>query len=180
MLALLGLITASKLQSATANMTYEEFKQKVSAISIQAGQLTAASTLLSHPEFRALSKSADNYQSLAEQFLASDAPASQKAIVIYAMANLSFDNYVSFIRHLLAMTKKGSVDSSLLEWALIPGFEWNTKLQDNYQSEKVSQLIRDLRASRLLTQDCLTYLNEIESGEGAREVQRMRRDGEIP
>ena len=162
------------------NMTYEQFKEKISVISKQAGELTAASTLLSNAEFRALSEHADEYQLLGEQFISDKVPTAQKAMVIYAMENLSFDKYVSFIREMLTLTKKGRIDSGLLELALIPGFEWNTMLEDNYKSEKVVQLIRDLKASKVLTQDCFNYLSQVESGESAKEVQKMRSNGELP
>ena len=62
LLALIGFTMLFSLSAQTEVMTYQEFKQRISSISIQAGQLTAASTLLSHPEFRALFKSADNYR----------------------------------------------------------------------------------------------------------------------
>lgn len=178
--AVLGsMLTSSAPAENIQNMRYEQFKEKIIAISKQAGELTAASTLLSNAEFRTLSEHADEYQSLAEQFLSDKVPTAQKAMVVYAMENLSFDNYISFVREMLALTTKGRIDSGLLELVLMPGFEWNTKLEDNYKSQKVVQLIRDLRASKVLTQDCFNYLSEIESGEGAKEVQRMRSDGEI-
>ena len=51
------------------------------------------------------------------------------------MQKLSLGNYVNFLGNLLHSTQEKKIDLQLFERALISGFEWNTMLQENYQSK---------------------------------------------
>lgn len=159
-------------------MTYLEFKRTISSISTSISDSPDASVLLTKRDFRLLSDNASDYRELALQILTEDVSNGEKYIAIYAMQNLNLDDYLLFLNELLARTQDKKTDANLLERALMPGFEWNTKLQDNWKSPKVRELIENIKTSRLL-HDCDQYLDDIISGRGAEHVKRMRRDGEL-
>ena len=161
-------------------MTYQEFNATISSISKSITDLTTSSVLLTKSEFTSLSDKAAEYRIMAVRMLEEDAPDQEKQIAVYAMQRLSLQDYHAFIDQLLNSVREKRVHPNFLELALMPGFEWNTKLQDEWQSPKVRGQIENIKASRLLSADCDEYLDDILSGRGAEYVKRMRRDGEIP
>jgi hypothetical protein len=161
-------------------ITYQEFMRAISSISTSIADSPDASVLLTMRDFRLLSDNASDYREMTLQILAEDVSIGEKFIAIYAMQNLNLDDYLLFLNELLARTRDRKIDANLLEHALMPGFEWNTKLQTNWKSPAVRDLIESIKASRTLPPRCDLYLDDIISGRGAEHVKQMRLDGELP
>ncbi len=169
-----------RVESAEVNKktTYHDFEATISLISKSIMDLTDVSVLSTKRDFLLLSDNASECRAMAVQLLKGDVSNQEKHIAIYAMQNLNLDDYLLFLDELLALTRDKKINPDLLERALIPGFEWNTKLQDNWKSPKVRELVENIRVSNLLD-DCDQYLDDILSGRGAEYVKRMRQDGEL-
>lgn len=161
-------------------MTYQEFMRTISSLSKSISDSPDASVLLTQRDFRLLSDNASDYREMAVQILTEDVSNGEKYIAIYAMQNLNLDHYLLFLNELLARTRDKKIDADLLERALMPGFEWNTKLQTNWKSPAVRDLIESIKASRTLPPRCNLYLDDVISGRGAEYVKQMRLDGELP
>ena len=160
-------------------MNYEQFKTIISRIAQQV-DLTSSGALSTNDDFTFLASNADSYRDFALRLLNDDVPVRDKRVTVYLIQKLSFEHYLWSLRFLLAKAKIKQVDPALFEDAIIPGFEWNTRLQENYRRPGVRALIIDVKQAKVLPSRCDDYLNEILSGRGNKHVQEMRRDGEIP
>jgi hypothetical protein len=177
-------IVIAAVQPVVANsdqkMTFQEFARTIASISESISDTPDASVLRTRNDFRELCKNAQDYRTMALRLLTENVPSRQKYIAVYAMQNLNLDDYVLFLNELLGRTRDKKVEADWLESALMPGFEWNTKLQTNWKSPAVRDLIEKIKASRSLPPRCDQYLDDIISGRGAEYVKQMRLDGELP
>jgi hypothetical protein len=109
----------------------------------------------------------------------------QRRIAILSMQNMSLTDYLSFCNDVFAIWKEHRITDDILVQAILPGYDWNTKFQDNYRKPAVRNLLMSIKNYRpeprvqYRNTPMSFYIDHILAGKATAELEMLRRDGQI-
>lgn len=163
--------------NAIANCKFD-FNKKIEAIRSDSRlhvEITVSLTTI--PEFRELFVCSPQNQRYARKLLNSSKTGEvEKFIVVLSSQSLKGDDYLSFIEYMIELYRKKKVSDLVFEYALIPGFKWNTFLAEHYTEPRVKVLLGKIMNTTKFRSETL---DAIMSGDALETVIQMRKDGEL-
>lgn len=140
------------------------------------GQLTLS------PAFTAVWKNAGAYRDVALPVLSgADIDERKKLILAYAIQALCLQDLLELDRQALMYWKRGAISTAVLDTLLFPVYDWNTIIQQNYRNPEVTALLRKIQQEQVYAQNAAraSYVAEVISGQAAKDIERLRRDGQL-
>ncbi len=109
----------------------------------------------------------------------------QKEIAVLSMNNLPLNDFLKYCEIIIGLRKANKINNDVFLIAIFPGYDWNTKLQENYKEPKVRQLLLKIKGSELLPDKSTKtfdnkYIDEILSGKTLKHIEDLRSAGQIP
>jgi hypothetical protein len=140
------------------------------------GQLTLSTA------FTTIWRSASVYQNAARTVLANKhIPEREKLILAYSMQNLCLNDLLDLDREALNYWKRGSISVNVFDTLVFPVYDWNTQLQQNYMNPEVRSLLLKIKGEGVFARSAgrLSYVEEVISGQAAKEIDLLKRDGQL-
>ena len=140
-------------------------------------------SLFGFPEFREIWEQPERFKKAAIDYITNPAnPDRNRKVALYAAHSLPIDDYVDLCEAIFAAYKNGSADLSLLDGSILPAFDFNTKIVENYEREDVRKLLSDFRQELIKLEKMkeASYIDTVLAGEVAISVAQLRCLGQLP
>lgn len=140
-------------------------------------------SLFGFPEFREVWEQPKRFKMAAIGYVTNEGnPERNREVAAYAAHSLPIDDYLDLCEALLAAYKDGRVSLSMLEESVLPALNFNTKIAENFEQERVRAILQEVRKefAKLDKTDRVRYVDSIMAGEAATDVAQMRCLGQLP
>lgn len=178
---LLGAVPTPAAETGTEKVPLSEL---LDAASKEASFFPAISgTLTQSPSFTAIWRAAEQYLPQAKGILMDrGVPERSKLILAYAMQNAPLPQLLGLQSEGLSLCESGLLTADVLKVLVLPGYDWNTSLQEHYEDSAVRNLLVAMKSSAALSEkpNVKEYIDAILSGSAARDIARARADGQVP
>lgn len=157
------------------------FQEDIKEIDRKIVDLTWPGGLFRYDEFKEIYTRAGWYKKSALQSLGSqELTEQQKLIVALSMQKLPFDQFLEFAWDVTDLYKQDKISSKVLHWCVLPTYDWNTMLIENYQHPDVKTLLKLLAGLSGLDEEFRTFVEEdVLTGKAVDVVEQMRDTGQI-
>jgi hypothetical protein len=162
-----------------------DFRHRILKIQEKVVDLTSPGALFDSNLFLEIWDHPEKYTDDVNSFLA-DAKVSdtQKVIAGLSMQSLPLDKFIRFCDYVLNLKLKRKITAKVFYNIILPGYDWNTKLQENFQNPEVRRLLIRLReivpeVKKDNREYEKKYIDEILSGEANLHIKDLRSAGQI-
>ena len=169
------------LKNAKHNFDTQHFGIEITKINTEIKELTWAGGLFRFEFFRQVHSEPKKYAEIVQSFLTEDElTEQQKVIMILMMQKLPLNDYVKFLDSLIQMFEEEKITHTVMRWAVLPGYEWNTLLAEGYKDSGVILVINRLIKLEIVEKELKSYIEEeILTGRAKKQVQFLRNSGQI-
>lgn len=180
-LVLLAMVSSSgKAQDENATL----FQRNVETIAASFRlDLDIPGSLFGFPEFVEIWKQPDKFREAAIEYITNpNNPERNRKIAAYAAHSLREDDYFDLCDAVVEAYKDDRISFSLLEETVLPAFDFNTKLAENFDQKRGRLLLLDVRAELAKRSELrsIEHVDYILSGEAAANIAKMRCLGQLP
>ncbi len=162
----------------------ELFQSNIETISNSSSlDLEVPDGLFSYAEFRAIWEKPEQFREAALRYITNpEHPERNRLIAAYAVQKLPVDEYFSFCEGIYEAYRSGTVNEPILQKAMFPVYNFDTKTVDNYARSDFNDLLVKVRME-LERRGQATLVKRVDgvlSGKAAQDVKRLRDMGQLP
>lgn len=153
-------------------------KLELERISAAVVDLTAEAELLANKRFLQLYHH-PNRKAVLDVLADSSVDEQRKRIAVLSMQNVPVRDYVIFLDRVAELREANRVSIQVFEIALFPGYDWNTKLEENYRNPHVVAMLKKLKISGSLDSSQIARVKNILSGRAKQDLRTFRENERI-
>ncbi len=155
-------------------------EEEMISIEAEVVDLTFAGELFRSSRFRDIySNPHKNLEMILKTLQCEKLTDTQKQIAAFTMQNLLLNEFLLFGKRLLIMVEGHQISSQLFRIAVFPPYEWNTKLQENFEDESVHAFLAEIKDSAAIPQDLKDYIHEVMTGNALVDIRKLRSAGQL-
>jgi hypothetical protein len=157
------------------------FEQDIRILESRIVDLTWPGGLFAYDEFREIHGHPSRYRPSAERALAGeDLSEQQKLIVALSMQKLPLEEYLDFAAEVIRLRSHGRISDKVLHWCILPTYDWNTLLVENYAREEVNRLLITVADMAGINEPFRLYVkDEVLTGKAKATVRSLKSSGQI-
>jgi hypothetical protein len=157
---MLGAPSCAQHVSNASDLSYPE---AVAGIVARAGTFVNFD-LIDDPQLRVIYEHPERYEADARRLIAdTNAPFHERRIALITMQCLSLSEYLSVIR-LVSELDPSEENRLLTHHAILPGFQWSTRIARLFENRSVRDVLGDVMESRMLDENLKAAINKVLSG----------------
>jgi hypothetical protein len=158
-----------------------DLKTQIIAIETEVVDLTWTGELLVSPKFQAIYQQPEDYMTQVLELLSDPGfTEQQKIIAALALQKLPLPKLVAFDLQMLSFCEQGLIPDTVLEWAVFPPYDWNTKLAENYTRAEVRDLLLKFSTSSVVSSERKQFIqSEILTGNAKKQIKLLRETGQL-
>jgi hypothetical protein len=157
------------------------FEETIRTIESRIIDLTWPGGLFRYEEFKEVHAHSPRYKEAALRSLAGeDLSEQQKLIVALAMQKLPYDDFLDFVDQVIDLYARGTISAKVLNWCVLPTYDWNTRLVEHYREAEANRRLRRLTELDGLDEQFRSYVEkEVLTGRARATVEQLRETGQI-
>lgn len=180
-----AMLTVSPCLCARSEESTMDFRNRIQRIQEEVIDLTSPSALFDSHLFLEVWQKPEKYVDNVKVFLAdSKVTDTKKEIAALSLQSLPLGDFVNFCDYVIRLRTEGKITNKVFYKAIFPGYDWNTKLQENFRNPEVRRLLLRLREivsgpNKGVHEYDKKYVDEILSGEADFHIKDLRSAGQI-